>query len=329
VRPTTPRLEAIRDDLIVFDRVTSNATMTIFAVPLALTRATPASWHRVLSEKTIIGLLRQGGYQVYWISNQEHYGLHDVPASAIALEANSASFPEDVHSASGVDRYDSNLLPRMREVLARLGAHDKAVIFLHTMGSHYLYRDRYPKEFDAFRSLDNLPRRLQAWQMQAINEYDNSVYFTDYIVRAVIDELATRDGRSALLYFSDHGERLYDCGLAGGYVGHGFPIVSRQEIEIPFFLWLSTRYRDANPDLVERLEANRHATAELHSLFETVVDLVGLDYDGRAADTSLFAKDFSPPLKLQALNSMAQPVSPTAEDAAAQEACVEGGSGAR
>jgi glucan phosphoethanolaminetransferase (alkaline phosphatase superfamily) len=321
-RSTTPRLDAIRHDLIVFDRVTSNATVTIFSIPLALTRATAANFGTASSEKSIIGLLRQGGYAVHWISNQEHYGRNQNPISAIALEANTASFPEHLPENSGGVGFDSNLLKRFNDELARSADNAKIVVFLHMMGSHFRYLDRYPAEFDKFRGFDGARRKLQQWQMQLVNEYDNSVYFTDYILREVIDRLMMCRCKAGLIYFSDHAERLFDNGMSDDGFGHGFPTVSRHEIEIPFFIWLSRSYRDANPELIPRLEANAHAAVELHSLFETLVDLTGLTYDGRIAATSLFSESYRPPRNLDVLNMSAQRVSFAVEDGDAWQACI-------
>jgi heptose-I-phosphate ethanolaminephosphotransferase len=308
-RSTTPRLDAIRDDLIVFDRVTANATVTILSIPLVLTRATPATFNMVGSEKSLIGLLREGGYKVYWISNQEHYGRNQNPTSAIALEANSVSFPEDLGGSSGGFEFDSNLLKRLNNVLTRSTENSKVVVFLHMMGSHFQYRNRYPSSFDKFHGSDGAPRRLQQWQLQMVNEYDNSVYFTDEILREVIDRLVMCRCNAGLVYFSDHGERLFDHGVNDNEFGHGFPSVSRSEIEVPFFFWLSKSYKDAHPKLVQMLGANTHAAVELDSFFETVVDLAGLTYDGRRATRSLFSVDYQPPRYLDVLNMSAQRVS--------------------
>jgi glucan phosphoethanolaminetransferase (alkaline phosphatase superfamily) len=314
-RSTTPRLDAIKDELFVFDHMMANATITIFSVPLALTRATPATWNMARSEKSIIGLLRQGGFTVHWISNQDHFGRNENPVSAIALEADSASFPEDVRAGGGLVGYDSTLVARLRDTLSRTPHDGKVVVFLHMMGSHFRYRDRYPEDFGRFRGFDGAPRNLQNSKMQVVNEYDNSVYFTDFTVRQ-IDQLATCGCKSAVVFFSDHGERLFDGATGDGDLGHGFPTVSRQELEVPFFLWLSASYRAANPELVANLKANANAPAALHSLFETLVDLTGLDYDGRVTTTSLFSNKLQSIGNLDALNTWGHRVTVPIENVA-------------
>jgi glucan phosphoethanolaminetransferase (alkaline phosphatase superfamily) len=299
-RPTTPRLDAIKSDLILFERMSSNATNTILSVPLALTRATPAAREVALSERSIVTLLKEAGFETFWISNQERSDALFNPISRIAMEADHVSFP---NRSGKREDFDSNLVTRLNDALAGLPKDGKAVIFLHMEGSHFGYKERYPAEFSVFRGGEGAPRVLAAREMQLVDEYDNSIYFTDHNVRGVVDRLALCGCKAGLIFFSDHGERLFDNGLTDSDFGHGFPTVSRQEIDIPFFVWLSSAYREANPLLVERLEANARSVAELDNLFETIADLTGVDYENRAGDLSLFSDKFRPPGELQVLNT--------------------------
>jgi len=130
-------------------------------------------------------------------------------------------------------------------------------------------------------------------QRRLVNEYDNTIVYTDDVLARLIRRLDDCACRSALLYFSITG-RLFDKGPADHEFGHGFPSVSREEIEVPFFLYLSGSYREANGPLVANLSANTRAAGELHNTSRTIVDMTGVDYDGRAADLSLFSGDFKP-----------------------------------
>jgi glucan phosphoethanolaminetransferase (alkaline phosphatase superfamily) len=308
-RGTTPRLDAMRNDLVLFTRVTSNATNTILSVPLALTRAAPATRGVARSEKSIITLLKQAGFETFWISNQERSDALLNPISQIALEADHVSFPGDMQPSERSGGFDSNLLIRLNEELTRLPMNAKAVIFLHMEGSHFGYKERYPAGFSHFRAGQDSPRILPEPEMRLIDEYDNSVYFTDSNIRGIIDRLALCRCKTGLVFFSDHGERLFDHGLTDSDFGHGFPSVSRQEIEIPFFVWLSSAYQEANPLLVARLKANAHSAAELHSLFETIADLTGVNYENRTASLSLFSANLQSPGKLEVLNTNEEAVS--------------------
>ncbi len=313
-RATTPRLDEIRSELTLFEHVTSNATNTILSVPLALTRAGPANRSVARSEKSIITLLKQAGFETFWISNQERSDALSNPISQIALEADHVSFPGDMRPAERNGGFDSNLLTRLDDQLARLPKGVKAAIFLHMEGSHFGYKERYPASFARFRGGQGAPRTLPERQMRLLDEYDNSVSFTDIVTRAVIDRLTVCGCKAGLLYFSDHGERLFDNGLTDNDFGHGFPTISRQEIEIPFIAWLSSAYRHANPALVQRLQANANSIAQLHNLFETITDLAGVDYAARSAELSLFSAQFRPPRGLEVLNTDEESVSLAIDD---------------
>ncbi len=308
-RPTTPRLAAIKDDLILFNHVTANATNTILSVPLTLTRAAPATRDIARSEKSVITLLRQAGFETYWISNQERSDAFSNPISQIALEADHVSFPEDVRPDERAGRFDSNLLARLNDALAHFPAGGKAVFFLHMEGSHFGYKDRYPASFARFPDGRDAPRILTGRQMRLVDEYDNSVYFTDYVVRGIIDRLASCECKAGLMFFSDHGERLFDNGSSDNDFGHGFPSIARQEITVPLLLWLSSEYQRTDPELVGHLKANSHAVGQLHNVFETIVDLAGVDYANRAASLSLFSDQFTPPVKLDVLSTDEEAVS--------------------
>ncbi len=311
-RRTNPELEMIAGDLVLY-RMTSNATNTVLSLPMALTRATPATRHLIRSEKSIISLLKQAGYETYWISNQERPSLPSNPIYQIALEAQHTSFHGDVIEVPHADGFDTNLLTRLDDALAQVPQNGKAVIFLHMEGSHFSYQERYPPQFDRFSSEPGVSAALSDRQRKLIDQYDNSVLFTDHILARVIAKLAACDCVAGAVFFSDHGERLFDNGLADQEFGHGYPDIARQEIEIPFIVWLSNAYRQANPSLARSIRANANSAAELHDLFETIVDLTGVDYDGRTSALSLFSDAWQPPTKLSVLSLDDKSVSLPAE----------------
>ncbi|MGH8338484.1 MAG: sulfatase-like hydrolase/transferase, partial [Gammaproteobacteria bacterium] len=111
-RATTPYLETMGNDLIPFDRVTSNATNTILSLPLALTRATPATPGIARSQKSIVALLKEAGFDTFWVSNQERSILTSNPISEIAFDADHVSFTSDLKASARDGGLDSNLLAR-------------------------------------------------------------------------------------------------------------------------------------------------------------------------------------------------------------------------
>lgn len=296
-RETTPRLGAMRDELVLFDNAIANANITMFSLTLLLTRASPTDWDISYRERSLLTLLRQGGFAVEWISNQDKYGFSENPVSSISVEAEKVSFAGDYASDSTekksvvADPFDSNLLPRLEAAIARFReSRRNTVIFLHMMGSHDAYDERYPPDFDFFK--DRTPRDGQTSQQRlVVDQYDNSIRFTDFVLSSAIDQVRGLSIPSAVVYLSDHGERLYDAGMRQ-LRGHGFPVPSREELQIPLLVWLSPALENQRPKVRDLLQARSHLPVQLKNVFETIVDLSELTYRGRDPRTSLLAEDF-------------------------------------
>lgn len=99
------------------------------------------------------------------------------------------------------------MLPSIREIIQQ--SDSNLLIVLHTYGSHYDYRKRYPQEFarytpDLISAINKNNRSIM------VNAYDNSVYYTDYVLDEIIKVLEGTQACTALFYSSDHGEDMMD-----------------------------------------------------------------------------------------------------------------------
>ncbi|MGC6761850.1 sulfatase-like hydrolase/transferase, partial [Escherichia coli] len=78
-----------------------------------------------------------------------------------------------------------------------------------TVGSHYLYHNRYPKEFNKFQPsfTDNDYKTPSYTDKEKLeNSYANSIlYSIDYQVSEFIDRLKKEKGLVSLSFISDHG----------------------------------------------------------------------------------------------------------------------------
>ncbi len=85
-----------------------------------------------------------------------------------------------------------------------------------------------------------------------IDEYDNSVAYNDFVINSIIDTLAQHQGeKSVMIYFSDHGEELYD---KRDFAGHAYEKISPYMCQIPFMIWVSPEYKEHNPDIIFNTE---------------------------------------------------------------------------
>jgi glucan phosphoethanolaminetransferase (alkaline phosphatase superfamily) len=294
-RDTNPGLEKRRGDgLYLFNNVRSNANLTIYSLPLAMTRATPSEQWRSAKEKSIIGLANQAGFETYWLSNQGRYGIWDRQVSAIAADAQHRHFlPRASDSLADYETsYDEALLPALASILYQPAGDAKRVIFMHTMGSHFDYRLRYPPEHAVFSDPANIDAVVccgPEQRAQTLDAYDDTVLYTDFVLSGAIDLLSKLDQPTALYYFSDHGERMFCAADPLTSFSHGFLVPSDDELNVPVLFWMSPRYRAAFPTVVAAAARNANLATSLASVFDTFADLTHIELNRIRATTSLLS----------------------------------------
>ncbi len=178
-------------------------------------------------------------------------------------------------------RYDGLLLPEVDKALQD-PARDK-LIFVHLMGSHLQYANRYPPEF---RHFTGTPPHLAVkdplgWKTEKANQYDDSVRYTDWLV-GEIDRLLRKHqrGLSGWMLFSDHGEEVFETADLNGHTPDHptWPMFT-----IPVVFWNNEAAWRAQTEQLEQLQANRGHPYMADRLFETWLDWLDLnlpDCDG-------------------------------------------------
>lgn len=141
--------------------------------------------------KSVINLAKAAGYKTYWFSNQGRYGATDRSVAAIAEQADVKFFYKSQATESGLDAV---LIDRLQQLLAQPAAGQKRLVVLHFYGSHMEFKQRYPGDFAHFSGGQAL-----------LNEYDNSVLYTDTILDRVLQITRAQGGH--FLFFADHGLR--------------------------------------------------------------------------------------------------------------------------
>ena len=237
-RPTTPRLQELGRELLVFTDAISTSVGTFRSISDMLTTQP--------DYVPTFRLFAKAGYTTHWISAQYNQGFNDLEMSALVNSCDERVF------LSGA--YDGNLVPLLRQAAAAPGRH---MIFLNLMGSHVRYTDRYPAQEAVFHGED------RAGEVRA--GYDNSIRYTDLVLRAMIEELRVRHESSCLLNFSDHGEDVFDS-RPDKYLFRDDSLATDPMYEVPFMLWFSPEYRAENAGFVSQvagLLAHRYQTRGL------------------------------------------------------------------
>lgn len=289
-RKTTPVLDELRNELVVMTDVITPFVQTRPALNAVLF---PQSWeaaeldyHRALS---IANVARKAGYKVFWLSNQQPFR---VPTHMIADTVDKATFITREVAGVQAHRHDDLLLPHLARALQDPAAHK--LIFVHLMGSHLQYANRYPSEFAVF---DGTPPRMVSegllpWQVDKINAYDNSIRYTDWLV-GQIHQQVRQYGQGAVgwMLFSDHGEEVYETARLNGHTPDN---LTRPMFTIPVMFWHNPVLRQQQSAMLEQLRANAAQPYMSDRLFETWVDWLDLDWGDCAGCQYSFLRPYTP-----------------------------------
>lgn len=233
-RQTTPMLDSVQEQLLVFRNVISSDPLTIPSLTKMLTPANlsrPDDWRH---KPNVLAIAKQAGYKTFWLSNQIS---GDGWVSLTAAQADQSVFINHA-SGWGESNMDGNLLPPLQQALS--DAADKKFIIVHLWGSHFAYNHRYPKEYTIFGE-DQVSAEMTAagraqWVISKRNEYDNSILYGDHVLHRFMKEIKNHPAGTptSMLYVSDHGQEV------GHYRDHASHSgIDKSGYEIPLIAWFS------------------------------------------------------------------------------------------
>lgn len=288
--PTTPNLDLMRDSLYVFADAVSPATDTAGSLERVLTFKTDRDvFGDSFKYPSMVDLFSCAGYKTYWLSNQERMGAVPNSATVIGSAADVVRFTgnqmmEDTKDLVG----DERLVPFVSEALA--DSADNKLIVAHMLGSHTAYRARYPASEAVFTGSDiarTLPRPwLDKAKAQTVAEYDNSIRYTDKILGRWLKDVAEMTEPAILIYFSDHGEYLYD---EMDFVGR-----SDRAVEVPFVVYANAAYRRENPDLEAALRSAVAKPFSTANMIHALMTLTGTRYSHYDSALDVLSPAYTP-----------------------------------
>lgn len=287
-RATNPELLRIKDELILFNNVISSHSQTIPTVREAMSFPGPEGLRLPL-----VNLFRQAGFETVWLSNQISFENFYTEIAVLVSTADIKLNLNRGGDQSYIRNYDEVVLPELEAVLRRQSASGKRVVFVHLMGSHLNYASRYPGEFDVFTDTGDIPDT--AWRNSKsknfINKYDNSIRYTDHVLARMIGLLKQYAPNAALVYFSDHGEEVYDSLAQRGHVN---ALNSPYYFDIPFVVWLSESYRNllGQKPALWKTWTDRPA---VNTMFPYVAaELAGIDLEDENKTSCILSEEFTP-----------------------------------
>ncbi|WP_341748293.1 phosphoethanolamine transferase [Candidatus Tisiphia endosymbiont of Dascillus cervinus] len=267
-RDTTPYLSSV-ENLFSF-KAQSASNHTHLSVPSLLSRHPASSLDKSTEETSFLSIFTMLGFNTNWIGTQNIVGyLRSKNPITIYDEVRFTMIPGGSILLRRLD-HDGKMLPHIENNI--VNSTTKNVLVIHTAGSHWKYSARYPKEFQKFTPKCNSITKVDQSSCdieELINDYDNTILYTDFFLYNVIDLL--KNSNAILIYVSDHAESLGEH----GYYGHGGPMIPEQTT-VPFLVWISDEFKKRHPDLVSSI-ANHLGTEISHDyVFHSILNCVGI-----------------------------------------------------
>src|SRR6185312_2543909 len=147
-RETNPLLKQEKNLVSLSDMITA-VSATRLSVPVLVSRK-PAtqSLKEGFTEKSFITAFKEAGFKTWWISNQMSYGEFDTPVSVFANEADVTQFL-NLGDYTNASSFDKILLDPLKVAIGDPAP--KKLIVLHSLGNHWNYSHRHPREFDKWQ----------------------------------------------------------------------------------------------------------------------------------------------------------------------------------
>ncbi|EMC3653000.1 MULTISPECIES: phosphoethanolamine transferase CptA [Citrobacter] len=288
-RETTPELDALHKsdpNFTVFNNVVTSRPYTIEILQQALTFANEKNPDLYLTQPSLMNMMKQAGYKTFWITNQQTMTARNTMLTVFSKQTDKQFYMNQQRTQSARE-YDSNVLAPFKEVLADPAP--KKFIIVHLLGTHIKYKFRYPDGQGKFdNNVDNVPPGLDDDQLEAYNDYDSANVYNDHIIATLIKDYKATDPNGFLLYFSDHGEEVYDT-PPHKTQGRNEDNPTRHMYTVPFLLWTSEKWQAAHPRDFSQDVNRKYSSSEL---IHTWSDLAGFTYDGFDPTRSITSPQF-------------------------------------
>ncbi len=292
---TTPKLDSLLlgGNLVKFNNVVSSAPNTIGSLTKVLTFKTFDGAKKWYEYPSLCSTFSKAGYWEQWTSNQESTGEFIQDINILAVQADETDFVNDrsidAEHNEHLTYFDEDVLPALKtddEVLANHREKKNLLQIVHLIGSHPIYKKRFPKSYAKFKAQD-VPIHRSAHKDQMVADYVNSVYYNDYVVSEIIKHYEKEE--AIVIYFSDHGEVIYDDPRNPELCDHG---MTKEALRVPFFVYISPTMQSQAPMLLERMKALQDRPIMTDAFTRSLAELVGIQTKFSNPQVEFFSEQY-------------------------------------
>lgn len=285
-RETTPILDAKRNDLLVFDNVFSARPYTIEILQQALTFADEENPNLYISKPNILNIMKQAGYTTYWVTNQQTQTTRNTMLTTFSKMADNQIYLNN-NRRQNSSSYDEVILEPFKQIMDDKNI-EKKFIVLHLLGAHARYDYRYPSSFSKFDN-QKTSQELNEKETTFYNYYDDAIYYNDFIISSIINIIENNNNPSSMLYFSDHGEEVFDD-LKQKKMGRNEQDPTSAMYTVPFIIYGNKEWKQLFN--LEELKKFTHRVYSTSNLLHTFCDLAGISFDEFEPQKSIINEDY-------------------------------------
>ncbi len=256
-------------------------------------------------------IFKKAGYDVWLWDNQYQVG-QELPW---CFTLNSIIFDKQIQDLSytAINKncytYDNELITDFeKNEKQKFGSHN--LVIFHLFGQHVPASKQYPHDKGhQVYSFNDIPYShpfLTDISRQEIVDYDNATRYNDEVIKHIIDIF--KDDNTILIYFSDHGEEMYDyrdyCGrtmLEGEEVT---PMLRKYQIEVPFIVWASDKWQKQNQEDWQNIRNAVNKAFTTDNICHLLFHLARIKTDVYKTERDLFSPKFEQAKKHDVLQAL-------------------------
>ncbi|WP_231725666.1 phosphoethanolamine transferase [Prevotella sp. DNF00663] len=246
-------------------------------------------------------LFKKAGYQVTMWDIQRDFSKY----ALFTFSVNSFIYNKEIkkyaysYTSDKSFLYDGDLVDDFfKSKASRL--EKKNLLIFHLLGQHISASDRYPhtKYFSKFsyKDINRDESYMTKDKKQEIAEYDNATLYNDYVIKKIAERYA--DKTTVMIYFSDHGEEIYDYRDSKGRKNAGSSGVThnlvKYQYEVPFVIWFSTPFMEKYPNLVKSIRESKDKPFMTDNVCQILFHIVGMKTKWYKADRDLISPHYVP-----------------------------------
>lgn len=289
-RATTPQLDAIRDELTVFNNVITPRPYTIEALQQVLSFSDQKHPNAFFNQPTLLNMMKQASYAITWITNQQTQTRRNTMLTTLSQLADHQVYLNN-NRQQNARQYDGVVLNPFINALKQPSP--KKMIVIHLLGTHRKYSYRYPDSFEQFVDNVGVPQWVSDKNLDEYNSYDNAVLYNDYVISELINHLGENSDKALLVYFSDHGEEVFDS-IGKPFCGRNENDPSPAMYTVPFITWASPKWAHQHTEQWKKYTDRPFTSADF---IYTLPDMIGISFDNLDATRSLVSESFVPHIR--------------------------------